>query len=84
MAELTDDLTAQLIAGEYPTAERAVDALRELAWRRRAAAVRARRHPSPGVRRVSLGRPVLRRKPRAYGITAGEAGDPIAAGRRGA
>ncbi len=41
----------------------------ELAWHRRVAA---------------RGRAVLRRKPRAHDITAGEASDLIAAGRRGA
>ncbi len=84
MSEATETLAALLIAGDHPTAERAVDALRELVWRRRADMVRARRHPSPGARRVSLGRAVIRRKPRTKGITAGEASDLIAAGRRGA
>ena len=76
----TDDLVELLIAGDHPTAEHAVDALRELAWRRRADAIRARRHAGPGTR----GRAVLRRKPRMRGLTAGEAGDLIAAGRWGA
>ena len=81
---LTDDLAAFLIAGEYPTAERALDGLRELAWRRRAAAVRVRRHAGPGTRGAALGRAVVRRRPRTRAITAGAAPDLIAAGRRGA
>ena len=80
----TDDLATALIAGDHPTAERAVDALRELAWHRRADEIRARRHPSPGARRVSLGRAVLRRKPRGHGIAAGRETGLIATGRRGA
>jgi hypothetical protein len=84
MADQLDDLTALLIAGEYPTAERAIDALRELAWHRRAAEIRARRHAGPGTRGASLGRAVLRRRPRAHDMMAGEASDLIAAGRRGA
>ena len=79
-----DDVAALLIAGDHPTAERAIDALRELAWRRRAGEVRARRHAGPGVRGAVLGRATLRRKPRARGMTAGEASDVIAVGRRGA
>ena len=75
---------AALIAGDHPTAERAIDALRELAWHRRAGEIRARRHAGPGPRRASLGRAALRRKPRARGMTVGEASDLIAAGRRGA
>jgi len=74
----TDDLATALIAGDHATAERAVDALRELAWRRRADAVRARRHAGPGAR----GRAVLRRKPRMRGLTTGEASDLITRGRR--
>ncbi len=62
----TDDLATALIAGDHPTAERAVDALRELAWRRRAGEIRARRHVSPGARRASRGGGGLRRKPRAH------------------
>ena len=80
----TDDLAALLIGGDHPTAERAVDALRELAWRRRAAEIRARRHAGPGVRGAMLGRAVMRWKPRTRATIAGEASDPIAAGRRGA
>ena len=80
----TDDLAAFLIAGEYPTAERALGGLRELAWRRRAAAVRVRRHAGPGTRGAALGRAVVRRRPRTRASTAGEASGPIAAGRRGA
>ncbi len=76
----TDDLVAALIAGDHPTAERALDALRELAWHRRAGVIRARRHAGPGPR----GRAVLRRKPPPRGLMAGEASDLIAAGRRGA
>ncbi len=34
MSDRTDDLAALLIAGDHPTAERAIDALREPAWRR--------------------------------------------------
>ena len=62
----TDDLAALLIAGDHPTAERAVDSLRELAWRQRAAAVRARRHAGPGTRAAGRGRAVVRRKPRPH------------------
>jgi hypothetical protein len=80
----TDDLAALLIVGDHLTPERAIDALRDLAWRRRAAELRARRHPSPGARRVSLARAVMRRKPRTRATVAGEASDLIAAGRRGA
>ena len=80
----TDALAALLVSGDHPAAERAVDGLRELAWRRRAGEIRARRHAAPGPRRVWLGRAVLRRKPRTHAVTAGEASDLIAAGRRGA
>ncbi len=80
----TDDLAALLIAGDHPTAERAIDALRELAWHRRADVVRARRHAGPGVRGAMLGRAIVRRKPRTRATAAGEASDAIAAGRRGA
>ena len=80
----TDDLAALLIAGNYPTAERAVDALRELAWHRRADVVRARRHAGPGVRGAMLGRAIMRRKPRTRATVGAAASDPIAAGRRGA
>jgi len=76
----TATLAALLVAGEFHAAEAALDALRELAWHRRAAEIRARRHAGPGTH----GRAVLRRKPRARDITAGEASDLIAAGRRGA
>ena len=62
----TDDVAALLIAGDHPTAERAVDALRELAWRRRADAVRGRRHAGPGTRAAVLGRASVRRKPPAH------------------
>ena len=84
MTDLTDDLAALLIAGKYPTAERAVDALRELAWRGRAAEIHARRHAGPGVRGAMLGRAILRRKPRTRATIAGAVSDPIVAGRRGA
>ncbi len=47
-----------------PLAERALDVLRELAWHRRAAMLRARRHAGPGTRAVGLGRASLRPKPR--------------------
>ena len=76
----TDALAALLVAGDHPAAERALDALRELAWHRRAAEIRARRHAGPGMH----ARVVRRRKPRARLIAAGEASDLIAAGRRGA
>ena len=76
----TDALAALLVAGDYQGAERTLDALRELAWHRRAGEIRARRHASPGARAMSLRRAVLRRKPRARDITAGEASDLIAAG----
>ena len=113
MTDQFDDLAAPLIAGDYPTAERAVDALRELTWRQRADAIRTRRHAGPGTRGAVLGRAVMRRKARghvavvairrrkpasdkqravlyrrgirvAHDITAGEASDLIAEGRRGA
>ena len=61
-----DDVAALLIAGDHPTAERAIDALRELAWRRRATVVRARRHAGPGTRGAMRGRAILRLKPRAH------------------
>lgn len=80
----TDTLAALLLAGEFHAAELALDGLRELVWHRRAAEIRARRHAGPGTHGAALGRAVLRRKPRAHGITAGEASDLIAAGRRGA
>ncbi len=80
----TDTLAALLVAGDYQAAERTLDGLRELAWHRRAGEIRARRHVGPGTRGAVLGRAVLRRKPRANDITAGEASDLIAAGRRGA
>ena len=80
----TDALAAQLVAGDYQAAERTLDGLREVTWHRRAGEIRARRHAAPGPRRVWLGRAVLRRKPRTRDITAGEASDLIAAGRRGA
>jgi hypothetical protein len=82
MTDQIDDLAALLIAGDYPTAQGAVDALRELAWRRRADVVRARRHAGPAVRGAMLGRAVMRRKPRTRATVAGEASDLIAAGRR--
>ena len=66
MIDQTDDVAAPLIAGARPTAERAVDALRELTWRRRAGEIRARRHTGPGTRGAVLGRAVVRRKPRAH------------------
>ena len=75
----TDDLATALIAGDQPAAERALDALRELVWCRRADVVRARRHAGPRVR----GRATVRRKPRTRATLAGEASDLIAAGRRG-
>jgi len=80
----TDALAALLVAGDYQAAERALDALRELAWHRRAAEIRARRHAGPGAHGAAPGRAVLRRRPRAHDIAAGEASDLIAAGRRGA
>ena len=80
----TDALAALLVAGDYPAAERALDGLRELTWYRRAGEIRARRHASPGARAMSLRRAVLRRKPRAHDMTAGEASGLIVAGRRGA
>ncbi len=79
-----DALAALLLAGDYRAAERTLDGLRELAWHRRAREIRARRHAGPGARAAARGRAVLRRKPRAHGMTAGEASDLIAAGRRGA
>ena len=80
MIDVTNDLAALLIAGDYPRAERAVDALRELTWCRRADVVHARRHAGPRVR----GRATVRRKPRTRATVAGAASDLIAAGRRGA
>ena len=63
--------------------ERQTDALAALlvAGDYRAAEIRARRHAGPGMRGASLGRAVLRRRPRAHDVTAGEASDLIAAGR---
>ena len=84
MIDRTDDLAAPLIAGDHPTAEQAVDALRELAWRRRADAVRTRRHAGPGARGAVLGRAIVRRKPRTRATVVGETDQTIAAGRRGA
>ena len=84
MTDQTKDLAALLIAGDYPTPERAIDALCELAWRRRADVVRARRHAGPGARGAMRGRAIMRRKPRTRATVAGEASDLIAAGRRGA
>ena len=46
----TDTLAALLVAGEFRAAERAIDGLRELAWRRRAVEIRAWRHAGPGTR----------------------------------
>jgi hypothetical protein len=80
----TDDLATALIAGNHPAAERAVDALRELAWHRRSGEIRARRHAGPGVRGAPRGRAIVRRKPRTRATVVGEVSDPIAAGRRGA
>ena len=80
----TDALAALLAAGDFRAAERTLDGLRELAWHRRASEIRARRHAGPGARGPAPGRAVVRRKPRAHDITAGEASDLIAAGRRGA
>ena len=80
----TATLAALLVAGEFRAAERTLDAVRELAWHRRAREVRARRHAGPGPLRASFGRPVLRRKPRTHAIAAGEASDLISAGRLGA
>ena len=79
-----DALAALLVAGEFRAAERTLDAVRELAWHRRASEVRARRHAGPGPLRASFGRPVLRRKPRTHAISAGEASDLITRGRLGA
>ena len=76
----TDALAALLVTGDFQAAERTLDALRELAWHRRAAEIRARRHAGPGAHR----RAVPRWKPRVHAIAAGEASDLIAAGRRGA
>ena len=81
-ADLTETLAALLIAGDHPTAEWALDALRELAWRRRATVLRARRDAGPGPRGAMLGRAVMRRKPRTRATVTGEASDPIVAGRR--
>ena len=84
LEQQTAVLAERLVAGDRPAAERALDGLRELAWHRRAAEVRARRHVGPGTRGAVLGRAILRRKPRAHDLTAGQASDVIAAGRRGA
>ena len=62
----TDGLAALLIAGDHATAERAVDALRELAWRWRADAIRTPRNAGPGTRGTVLRRAVVRRKPRGH------------------
>ncbi len=80
----TDTLAALLLLGDHAAAERAVDALRELTWRRRAGEIRARRHVGPGPRTAATGRAGMRRKPRTRATVAGEASDRIAAGRRGA
>ena len=66
----TDAFAALLVAGDRPAAERALDALRELAWHRRAAEIRGRRHAGPGTRGAVLGRAVVRRKPRMRGAEA--------------
>ena len=70
-----DHLAALLVAGDHPAAERALDGLRELAWRRRADAIRAKRHASPGARAF------VRLKPR---LRAADATTEPVAGRRGA
>ena len=68
-----------------PPAERALDVLRELAWHRRAAMLRARRHGGPGTRAAGLGRASLRPKPRRPQASAADRLGAIARmGRRGA
>jgi hypothetical protein len=44
------ELVSLLRAGDRPAAERLIDELRELAWQRRAAVIRGRRHCGPGLR----------------------------------
>jgi hypothetical protein len=46
---VTDELAARLLAGDRHAAERLVDELRELAWQRRAAVIRGRRHRALGL-----------------------------------
>ncbi len=58
-----DALAALLASGDRHAAERALAGLREMAWRRRAATVRGRRHAGPGTRAAVLGRAFVRRKP---------------------
>ncbi len=67
MTDLTERLTqaaAAAIADEAPdlhhAAEQALDGLRELAWRRRADAIRARRHAAPGTRAFVRLKPRMR------------------------
>ena len=57
-------LIAPLAASQLAATGRALDALREVAWHRRAAMLRARRHAGPGTRAAVLGRASLRSKPR--------------------
>jgi len=69
--------------GEFGTAERALAVLRELAWHRRAAMLRARRHAGPGARAAVLGRAYLRPKPRRPRASAADRLGAIARMRRG-
>jgi hypothetical protein len=75
LEDQTEALAEALIAGDHPAAERALDGLRELAWRRRAEVIRARRHAGPGTRAF------VRLKPR---LRAADAATEPVAGRRGA
>ena len=66
-----------------PPAERALDVLRELAWHRRAAMLRSRRHAGPRTRAAVLGRACLRPKPRRPRASAAARLRAIARVRRG-
>ena len=79
----TDALTTLLAPGEFRAADRALDALRELAWHRRAAMLRARRHAGPGTRAAVLGRAYLRPKLRRPRASAADRLGAIARMRRG-
>jgi len=46
----TDAVAELLLAGDHRAAERALDTLRDVAWRHRAATVRAGRHAGPAAR----------------------------------
>jgi hypothetical protein len=48
-----DELAGLIIAGDRHAAAGVLEGLRELAWHRRAAEVRGRRHAGPGLRSVA-------------------------------